>query len=381
MTEGLNHSINQSVGKMAHFNYLPEDIQQELRETAEALVAPGKGIFAADESGEQVGEGKFGSVNPPVKNTLEKRREYRQMFFAAGPELAKHISGVIFHHETFSQLADDGTRFVDLVRKQGIIAGIKVDEGAVPLQGTEGPELTTQGLDNLGARCAAYYKGGARFAKWRCPLKISGHTGPSELAIQDMANLLARYASICQANRLVPIVEPDIVPDGSHDLLRCQQVTEQVLAALYKKLSDHHVYLEGTLLKPNMVTPGAQCKVSVTAEEVAKATVMALQRTLPVAVPGVVFLSGGQSEEDATRRLNAINAYPGKKPWKLSFSFGRALQTSAVKAWAGSNVAAGSAEFLKRAKANGLACQAQYRDGLVSGLAAGKSTHVDNHQY
>jgi len=237
-------------------------------------------------------------------------------------------------------------------------------------------------LDDLSERCAQYYKDGCRFAKWRCVLKIKQNT-PSPLAILENANVLARYATICQQNRIVPIVEPEILPDGDHDLERCQKVTEKVLAAVYKALNDHHVYLEGTLLKPNMCTAGMQAKVRATPEEVARATVTALQRTMPAAVPGVVFLSGGQSEEEASVNLNAINAYQGKKPWALTFSYGRALQASALKAWQGKkeNEDAGKQEFLKRAKANSLANLAQYKPGMFDSAAGQGSLFVKNHAY
>ncbi|NWI18588.1 ALDOA aldolase, partial [Crypturellus soui] len=206
------------------------------------------------------------------------------------------------------------------------------------------------GLDGLMERCAQYKKDGADFAKWRCVLKISEHT-PSALAIMENANVLARYASICQQNGIVPIVEPEILPDGDHDLKRCQYVTEKVLAAVYKALSDHHIYLEGTLLKPNMVTAGHSCSKKFSAEEIAMATVTALRRTVPPAVPGITFLSGGQSEEEASINLNAINRCPLAKPWALTFSYGRALQASALRAWGGKkdNTKAAQEEYVKRA--------------------------------
>lgn len=209
------------------------------------------------------------------------------------------------------------------------------------------------GLDNLSARCAQYKKDGCDFAKWRCVLKIGRNT-PSYQAILENANVLARYASICQSNGIVPIVEPEILPDGDHDIERSQKVTETVLAACYKALSDHHVYLEGTLLKPNMVTPGMSCPKRATAEEIALATVTALRRTVPPAVPGITFLSGGQSEEEATVNLSAMNQVP-QRPWALTFSYGRALQASVLKAWGGKkeNIAAGQSELLKRAKVSG----------------------------
>jgi fructose-bisphosphate aldolase class I len=242
--------------------------------------------------------------------------------------MSQYISGVILYEETLFQKTDHGVSFVELLQKKGIIPGIKVDCGTVNLAGTNG-ETTTQGLDGLADRCKKYKNAGAHFAKWRCTLKIGLHE-PSTLAIMENANVLARYATICQQNGLVPIVEPEILPDGDHDLETCQLVTERVLAAVYKALSDHHVFLEGTLLKPNMVTAGHSCAKKYTPEQNAFATVTALRRTVPSAVPGIVFLSGGQSEEEATVNLNAINRVPGQRPWALSFSYGRALQQSVL---------------------------------------------------
>jgi len=287
---------------------------------------------------------------------------------------------VILFEETLYQKTDDGTPFVQVLKQKGIIPGIKVDKGVVPLAGTIG-EGTTQGLDDLDKRCAQYKKDGAQFAKWRCVLNIGPHI-PSHLALLENANVLARYASICQQNGLVPIVEPEVLCDGDHDLERCQKVTEQTLAYVYKALADHHVYLEGTLLKPNMVTPGQSCPKKATPEQVGLATVTALQRTVPVAVPGIVFLSGGQSEQEATQNLNGINQTKGKKPWALSFSFGRALQASVLKAWAGkqASVAAGQQVFLKRAQLNGLATLGKYT-GEEADLQAAQSLFVKQHAY
>jgi len=289
-------------------------------------------------------------ANIGVENTEENRRLYRQLLFTSSEEMSNYISGVILFDETVYQKTDDGVPFPKVLQEKGIIPGIKVDTGVVKLQGTE-DETTTQGLDNLTARCEKYRQEGCRFAKWRCVLKIGKNT-PSAVSILENANVLARYATCCQQAGLVPIVEPEILPDGDHDVERCQKVTEKVLAAVYKALSDHHVYLEGTLLKPNMVTSGQSCPNKSSPEENALATVTALQRTVPPAMPGVVFLSGGQSEEEASVNLNAINTLKAKKPWALTFSYGRALQASALRAWSGKkeNVDAGQAEFLKRAK-------------------------------
>ncbi|XP_059220062.1 fructose-bisphosphate aldolase-like isoform X2 [Stomoxys calcitrans] len=274
-----------------------------------------------------------------------------ELLFATNPEVSENISGVILFHETLYQKADDGTPFVELLKKRGIIPGIKVDKGVVPLMGSE-DECTTQGLDDLACRCAQYKKDGCDFAKWRCVLKIGKYT-PSYQSILENANVLARYASICQSQGIVPIVEPEVLPDGDHDLERAQKVTETVLAACYKALNDHHVFLEGTLLKPNMVTAGQSCPRKYTPEQVAHATVTALRRTVPAAVPGITFLSGGQSEEEASVHLNAINNVPLLKPWALTFFYGRALQASVLRAWGGKkeNNAAGQNELVKCAKA------------------------------
>ncbi|ESO05359.1 hypothetical protein HELRODRAFT_186957 [Helobdella robusta] len=363
---------------MSRFHpFLSEDKKVELKAVAESIVVNGKGILAADESTGTIGK-RFDKIN--LENTEENRRQYRKLLFSTDASFAEHISGVILFHETFYQKNDDGTPLIKLLQDKGIIPGIKVDKGTVILAGTD-EETTTQGLDGLGERCAQYYKDGARFAKWRCVLKISEYT-PSYLALIENANVLARYASICQQNGLVPIVEPEVLPDGDHDLETCQRVTEQVLSFVYKALADHHVYLEGTLLKPNMVTAGQNSKRLFSPEQVGHATTEALRRTVPAAVPGVVFLSGGQSEEEATLNLNAINKAHGKKPWALSFSYGRALQASVLKAWQGKqeNVNVAQKEFLARAKVNGLASQGKYEGG-VCGVAGDQSLFVAKHAY
>ncbi|XP_062617285.1 fructose-bisphosphate aldolase-like [Saccostrea cucullata] len=357
--------------------YLTVDQENELRRIANAIVAPGKGILAADESTGTMGK-RFASIG--VENTEENRRRYRELLFTADPVVAQNISGVILFHETFYQKAKDGTPFVKILKDKGMIPGIKVDKGVVPLAGTDG-ESTTQGLDSLSERCAQYKKDGAEFAKWRCVLKIGSHT-PTYQAMFENANVLARYASICQQNGLVPIVEPEVLCDGDHDLETAQKVTEQVLAFTYKALADHHVFLEGTLLKPNMVTAGQSCIKKYTPEQNGRATVIALSRGVPAAVPGITFLSGGQSEEDSTINLNAINLCQGPKPWALTFSFGRALQASVLKAWQGKdeNVKAAQQQLLTRARANGLAAMGKYQGG-ESGKASGESLFVANHSY
>lgn len=357
--------------------YLNPTQAKELADIANRIVAKGKGILAADESTGTIGK-RFSAIN--LENTEDNRRKYRQLLFTADNEISNYISGVILYEETLYQKADDGTPFTTLLKNKGIIPGIKVDKGTVNLAGTN-QETTTQGLDGLAERCKKYKADGADFAKWRCTLKI-GPNEPSTLSLIENANVLARYASICQQNGLVPIVEPEILPDGDHDLERCQNVTEKVLAYVYKALSDHHVYLEGTLLKPNMVTAGQSCQQKFTHEQNALATVTALRRAVPAAVPGVVFLSGGQSEEDASLNLNAINQVKLLRPWALSFSYGRALQQSVIKAWSGKdeNVKAGQSELLKRAKANSLASLGQYRGG-EQGAAGSESLFVANHTY
>jgi len=357
--------------------YLTEAQKKELAATAQAIVAPGKGILAADESTGTIGK-RLATIN--VENTEENRRHYRQLLFTADKEIGRYLGGVILFHETFFQKADDGTSFVKLIQDRGIVPGIKVDKGVVKLLGTD-DETTTQGLDGLAERCQEYYEGGARFAKWRCVLKI-GNGRPTELAIRENANVLARYASICQMNGLCPIVEPEILTDGSHDLEACIDASERTLAAVFKALNDHHVYLEGTLLKPNMVLPGVDCPKTYTPEEVAAATVTVFQRTLPVAVSGVTFLSGGQSELVATAHLDAINKYKATKPWALTFSYGRALQASVLQTWKGKpeNVKAAQEVLMHRARCNSLAALGKYEGEETAGAAA-QSLHVKDHQY
>jgi fructose-bisphosphate aldolase class I len=353
---------------------LSAERKQELRENAAKIVAPGKGILAADESTGTIGK-RFDGIN--VENNAQNRYDYRELLFTAGEDLKKNVGGVILFDETFWVKTPEGKRLVDTLIEQDILLGIKVDKGMKIIPGTDN-ETTTQGLDNLDVACAKYYEGGARFAKWRCALRISAHT-PSQLAMDENAKVLARYASICQANGLVPIVEPEILMDGDHDLERAVQVAEEVLSIQYRALKAHNVYLEGTLLKPNMVCPGQGCTTKYTPEDIAVATVTVLQRTVPVAVPGVTFLSGGQSEEDATLHLNAMNAYTAQKPWALTFSYGRALQASVLKAWKGekANVATAQAALLKRTKANGDAAIGKY----VSDGTKGESLFVANYRY
>uniref|UniRef100_A0A7S1FSL4 Fructose-bisphosphate aldolase n=1 Tax=Corethron hystrix TaxID=216773 RepID=A0A7S1FSL4_9STRA len=348
---------------------MTQDVARELVQTATAIASPGKGILAADESTGTIKK-RFDSVN--VENTEANRSFYRGMLFTT-EGLGEYISGAILFEETLFQNAPCGTPMVDLMKKAGIIPGIKVDKGIVELWGVEGEGATT-GLDGLAARCAKYYQQGARFAKWRAVLKIDQATGkPSDLSIQETAHSLARYASICQSERIVPIVEPEILQDGSHGIEVAAAVTEKVLAAVFKALHDHHVLLEGCLLKPNMVTPGSDCP-NWNSDEIASLTVRTLQRTVPPALCGVTFLSGGQSEEDASLNLNGMNALRtiesmGKRmPWALTFSYGRALQASVLKAWAGNpeNKKAAQGVLMQRAKANSEAERGIYK-GSVNG--------------
>ncbi|XP_028912017.1 fructose-bisphosphate aldolase B [Ornithorhynchus anatinus] len=364
---------------MAHrFPALTPEQKKELSDIAQRIVANGKGILAADESVGTMGN-RLQRIK--VENTEENRRQFREILFSVDSSINLSIGGVILFHETLYQKDSQGKLFRDVLKEKGIVLGIKLDQGATPLSGTN-KETTIQGLDGLSERCAQYKKDGADFGKWRAVLRI-GDQCPSPLAIQENANTLARYASICQQNGLVPIVEPEVLPDGDHDLQQCQYVTEKVLAAVYKALSDHHVYLEGTLLKPNMVTAGHACSKKYTPEEVGLATVTTLHRTVPAAVPGICFLSGGMSEEDATLNLNAINRCPLPKPWKLSFSYGRALQASALSAWGGkaANKKATQEAFVKRAQANSKASKGQYVHSSSSGASATQSLFTANYTY
>ncbi|XP_069835672.1 fructose-bisphosphate aldolase B-like isoform X2 [Dendropsophus ebraccatus] len=364
---------------MAHkFPALTTEQKKELAEIAQRIVKDGRGILAADESVGTMGS-RLKRIN--VENTEENRRLFRNLLFSSDPKLNESIGGVILFHETLYQKSNSGVPFPKVLKDLGIVVGIKVDKGTAALAGTDG-ETTTQGLDGLGERCAQYKKDGVDFAKWRCVLKISDHA-PSSLAIYENANVLARYASICQQNGLVPIVEPEILSDGSHDLQRCQYETEKVLSAVYAALVQHHVYLEGTLLKPNMVTGGQSCPQKFTPEQVAMATVTALRRTVPAAVPGICFLSGGQSEEEASLNLNAMNRCNLLRPWRVSFSYGRALQASALSAWVGKveNEKAAQEAFLKRAKINGLASIGKYVPSGSSDAASSESLFQASYTY
>jgi len=361
-------------------SYLSDEQKATLKKNAESICAKGKGILAADESTGTVGK-RFAGIG--LENNVENRRRYRELLFTADKSIANYLGGVILFEETLYQEASDGVPFVKKLLDLGINPGIKVDKGVVPLNGTQGGEGTTQGLDGLADRVKQYVKEGCTFAKWRCVIKINQKVCvPTDVAIQENAQVLARYANICQANGLVPIVEPEILIDGDHDLDTSLRVTERVLACVYKTLVDHHVYLEGTLLKPNMVTPGQTCEKRATPEEIGRATVTALRRTVPCAVPGVTFLSGGQSEVEATSHLNAMNKVDLHRPWALTFSYGRALQASVLRTWQGKdeNKEAAQKVLLERACFNGLACMGKYEGEEMTGEAA-KSLFVANHSY
>ena len=326
-----------------------------MSETARALVAQGKGILAADESGGTI-EKRFDSIG--VESTEENRRAYRDLLFTTDG-VEEFISGVILFDETIRQSSSDGTSFPELLRRRGIIPGIKVDKGAKPLANAPG-ETVTEGLDGLRGRLEEYRELGARFTKWRAVISI-GEGIPSEYCIWANAHALARYAALSQEAGLVPIVEPEVLMDGDHTLDESYRVSSRTLNAVFTELHDQRVELEGMLLKPNMILSGYDSQDQATADEVAEATIRCFRRAVPAAVPGVVFLSGGQSDEDATAHLSAMNAM-GPHPWELSFSYGRALQAPALKAWGGNQEAVREAQqaFYRRAKFNGAARSGSY---------------------
>ena len=349
----------------------------ELIENARKIATPGKGILAADESTGTIGQ-RFSKIE--VENNFENRQAYRTLLFTT-PGLGKYISGVIQFEETLDNRAPDGTLIQEYLHREGIIPGIKVDKGTAVLPGTDG-ETATMGLDGLAERCKGYYEKGCRFAKWRAVLKI-GPGLPTERAILENAHGLARYASICQANGLVPIVEPEVLADGPHSIEECAEKSARVFSAVVKALHDYGVLLEGALLKPNMITSGSANPNKASSGDVAWKTIQTLIRTIPAAIPGILFLSGGQSEEEASLELNAINAIPEvKRPWTLSFSFGRALQVSCLAAWRGKveNTEAAQQALLKRAEANSKASLGVYEGG-VGGEASNENLFVSNYTY
>jgi fructose-bisphosphate aldolase class I len=337
-----------------------------LNKIAQGMVTQGKGILAADESSGTIKK-RFDTIG--LESTADNRRDYREMLFRTTEAMEKYISGVILYDETIRQNAKDGTPLVKLISDAGAIPGIKVDAGAKPMAAFPG-EQVTEGLDGLRERLADYHKLGARFAKWRAVIDI-GREGnraiPSYGCLRANMHALARYAALCQEASLVPIVEPEVLMDGDHDIDRCFDVTEMTLSLLYEELYFARVPLEGTILKPNMVIAGKKSSRQASMAEIAEKTVRCFRRTVPAAVPGIVFLSGGQSDEEATANLNAMNAqYRNVMPWTLSFSYGRALQAAPLKAWSGktANVAAGQRAFAHRAKMNSLAQAGEWSDGL-----------------
>ena len=333
----------------------------ELNRIASAMAAKGKGILAADESSGTIKK-RFDAIK--VESTADNRRDYRELLFRSTAAMKANISGVILYDETIRQKAKDGTPLVEVIAATGAIPGIKVDSGAKALPGCPG-ETVTEGLDGLRERLIEYHKLGARFAKWRAVIDIAGGAVPSYTAISTNAHALARYASLCQENGIVPIVEPEVLMDGDHDIDRCADVTEWTLKEVFQQLYYQRVALEGMVLKPNMAISGKKCAKQAGVAEVAEKTLKVLKRCVPAAVPGIAFLSGGQSDEDATAHLNAMNAL-GTHPWALTFSYGRALQAAPQKAWAGKaeNVAKAQAAFAHRARMNGLAATGHWKPDL-----------------
>ena len=328
----------------------------ELKSVARAIVAGQKGVLAADESGPTIKK-RFDSVG--VESTEESRRRYRELLFTT-EGIGSTIGGVILYDETLRQATRDGMPFAKLLSSRGIHPGIKVDQGSKALALHPGDKVT-EGLDGLRQRLEEYKQLGAKFAKWRAVIDIDEHNLPSCYGIQANAHALARYAALCQELDIVPIVEPEVLMDGAHDIARCEAVTSQVLQEVFSQLDAHRVLFEGMLLKPNMVIAGMKCSQQASAQQVAEATLRCLRRYVPAAVPGIVFLSGGQSAVDATEHLNAMNAM-GPQPWEVSFSYGRALQAPVLAAWRGqeSNAAAAQRAFAERCRLNGLARAAKY---------------------
>ena len=338
----------------------------DLNKVALAMVAPGKGILAADESSGTIKK-RFDAIN--VVSTEESRRDYREMMFRSIEAMTRYISGVILYDETIWQNAGDGTPLVKIIEQSGAIPGIKVDEGTQALPNCPG-ELVTVGLDKLAERLKKYYDQGARFAKWRAVIDIGGNV-PTMTAIHVNAHALARYAALCQAAQIVPIVEPEVLMDGDHDIDRCYEVSMRVLNKTFQELRVQRVALEGMILKPNMAISGKKCAKQSSVEEVAEKTIRLLKSCVPAAVPGIAFLSGGQSDADATAHLDAMNRIGGL-PWRLTFSYGRALQAAPQKAWSGKaeNAAAGQRAFTHRARMNSLASKGEWQADLEKQKAA-----------
>ena len=335
-----------------------------IRETARELVAPGRGILAADESSGTI-EKRFDQIG--LESTEDNRRAYRQLLFTT-PGLGEHISGVILFDETIRQSSDDGTRLTEVLEKAGVIPGIKVDTGAKPLALFEG-ETVTEGLDGLRERLSEYGELGARFAKWRATYFI-GDGRPTDFAVVANGHAMARYAALCQEAGIVPIVEPEVLMDGDHDIAACEDATGRALHMLYEQMSAHRVDLAGTLLKVNMVVPGKGSATQVDDATIAEATLRTLKAHVPEEVPGIVFLSGGMTDEEATSRLNEINRRGGA-PWAISFSYGRALQAQPLKVWGGdvTNVEAAQAALAHRARMNGLARNGEWSSAMEDSAA------------
>ena len=346
-------------------------MSHDLESVAATLVADAKGILAADETVPTLTK-RFDSLG--IQSTEQSRRTYREMLFTSG--VAEFISGIIMQDETIHQKSSDRTPLAQVISNQGILPGIKVDTGAKPLAGFPG-ETVTEGLDGLRDRLSEYHGMGARFAKWRAVIRITDAL-PSPVCVSVNAHALARYAALCQEQNLVPIVEPEVLMDGSHSIERCEEVTGTVLHAVFRALSEQGVWLERMLLKPNMVIAGKECPHSASVQEVATATLRCLRRHVPAAVPGIVFLSGGQEDRVATAHLDAINRLPGPKPWRISFSYGRALQDPALEAWHGrdENLEAGREALYQRARCNSAASLGRYTDEIeATPVGAGSPPH------
>jgi fructose-bisphosphate aldolase class I len=342
----------------------------DLKDIARALVAPGKGVLAADESTPTITK-RFQAIG--LQSTEESRRAYREMLFTTAG-LAEDISGVILFDETIRQKTADGTAFVEVLEKQGIIPGIKVDKGAKPLARFPG-EKVTEGLDGLRERLEEYVHLGARFTKWRAVIRI-GDDVPTSICLAANVHALARFAAQSQESGLVPIVEPEVLMDGNHTIQRCGEVTEATLRQVFRELAGHRVALDGMLLKVNMILPGEDCPQQASALEVAEATLSCLRRVVPPALPGVVFLSGGQEDIPASKHLNQLNQIDNV-PWELSFSYGRALQAAALKAWHGVDVHAGQQALRHRAECNGAARYGAYSDEVEQWKDSGKPPKVE----
>jgi len=349
----------------------------ELIRNARAIAQRGKGILAADESTGTIGQ-RFSKIE--VENNYANRQAYRTLLFTT-PGFGQFISGVIMYEETLENKAPDGTPLLEYLRRENVLAGIKVDKGLSLIPGTQN-EMSVQGLDGLAERCKKYYDMGCRFAKWRATYKI-GPGLPSKIAIQENAWGLARYAAICQANGLVPIVEPEVLADGPHSIGECAEKSQEVYAAVVTALHDNGILFEGMLLKPNMITSGSEAAEKAGPQEIAWRTFQTLSRTIPASVPGIMFLSGGQSEEEASVNLNALNLIPDVvRPWSLSFSYGRALQSTVLKVWGGkeANFQAGQQALMTRAEANSKAQLGQYVPP-EGASAASESLFVKNYVY